>query len=240
MESTFSVITWDDKCFHEVGSTRTETDYEDLSWFNTNCPFDLKCTELQSLTTGLIFDANCDDFEFIGSQIRKKLNRSTISEATIKRSDHITNLKLPEKPLNIGSEKIVIDPAILFFRLTLIPEQQDNIQQCFQYELTPAPTSLFKDNFMRKPRKPALRKALHLQKLSIIQRDSDDLKKKKNVLSMAEIFDMQSFGSHLQYLVKYFNNMFVMQIDIMDLKLYLYLTIATTDLPRKITSILDV
>ena len=71
--------------YHEMGKSRTKTDYEDLmkvlSWFNTHSPFDQERTELQSLSRGMIFDANCDDVEFIGSKIQKKLDGYKISKA---------------------------------------------------------------------------------------------------------------------------------------------------------------
>ena len=39
-------------------------------------------------------------------------------------------------------------------------ERSDHMASCFQYELTPEPTSLFKDGFIRKSKKSVLSKAL--------------------------------------------------------------------------------
>ena len=49
-----------------------------------------------------------------------------------------------------------IDPSILFNRLTILMERKEKIDDYFQYELTPLPTSLFKDSVMRKTKKSSL------------------------------------------------------------------------------------
>ena len=46
-----------------------------------------------------------------------------------------------------------IDPNILFTRLTAIVQNEDDIAAQFYYELTPEPTTLFKDGLMRKSSK---------------------------------------------------------------------------------------
>ncbi len=52
--------------------------------------------------------------------------------------------------------KVNIDPCNLFHRLILIGERTDTVKDCFAYELTPYPMSLFKDSLMREPDKPSL------------------------------------------------------------------------------------
>ena len=53
--------------------------------------------------------------------------------------------------MKIGEKTINIDPLILFTRLTaIVHRERDPIEQ-FSYELTPEPSSLFKDGLMRKP-----------------------------------------------------------------------------------------
>ena len=53
----------------------------------------------------------------------------------------------------IGKDNVCIDPTNLFHRLA---ERTSNLHECFSYELTPYPMSLFKDGQMRKPDKASL------------------------------------------------------------------------------------
>ncbi|KAG1666649.1 hypothetical protein GQR58_017809 [Nymphon striatum] len=47
-----------------------------------------------------------------------------------------------------------VDSTVLFMRMSVLLERSGNeIENYFRYELTPEPTSLFKENFMRKPNK---------------------------------------------------------------------------------------
>jgi len=48
----------------------------------------------------------------------------------------------------------------LFSRLIVLVERQPDVAQCFAYELTPQPSSLFKDSMMRKPDKASLGRLL--------------------------------------------------------------------------------
>ena len=50
-----------------------------------------------------------------------------------------------------------IDPNILFTRLTAIVQNEDDIAAQFYYQLTPEPTTLFKDGLIRKTSKSDMR-----------------------------------------------------------------------------------
>ena len=70
-------------------------------------------------------------------------------------------LKLPTKSLKTGQDKTIIDPSLLFGRVSL--ERKTNIPDYFGYEQTTLPTSFFKDNLMRKPNKATLTNASSLK-----------------------------------------------------------------------------
>jgi hypothetical protein len=53
----------------------------------------------------------------------------------------------------------------LFHRLVVLAQCLDDVASYFDYELTPYPTSLFKDGFVRKPNKAALYKDLCKDKI---------------------------------------------------------------------------
>ena len=57
-------------------------------------------------------------------------------------------------------------------KLIAVVDRSNTVEECFEYELTQEPTSLFKDSFMRKPKKSDLAKFLtygveHLKSLPI-------------------------------------------------------------------------
>ena len=53
----------------------------------------------------------------------------------------------------VENTNIQIDPTSLFTRLIAVVDRSNTVEECFEYELTQEPTSLFKDSFMRKPNK---------------------------------------------------------------------------------------
>lgn len=91
---------------------------------------------------------------------KKGLNNVTVSAATIKRTDKAVTLGTLKPSIQIGNDRVVIDPLVLFSRLILFVQRSTNIQTYFRYELAPIPTALFKDSMVRKPKKSTLAKAL--------------------------------------------------------------------------------
>ena len=77
--------------------------------------------------------------------------------AKLKRSDQIRTLsRLQDGVIKLNNISTAIDPLVLFGRLPALVERQEDIRFQFFYELTPEPTSLFKDGLMRKPTKSTL------------------------------------------------------------------------------------
>ena len=104
----------------------------------------------------------CDKAEEIGASIHKGLDWKAYADCSIKRSDQITNLQSLYSNVNIGTEKVSIDPLMLFLRLIVLVERspEKEIVDFFNYELTPYPMSLFKDGVMRTAQKSNLKNHL--------------------------------------------------------------------------------
>lgn len=185
----------------EMGKSRIQRDYQDLQkilqWFETNDPFDSNRTELQSLSTGLIADdaINCDEIEKIGSKIQSNLDGVAVVNASIKRKEQIKSLSTLKNVVRINNQNVSIDPALLFTRLIVIAERCADIKSYFDYELTPVPTSLFVDNFMRKPNKASLIETL-LGKGYQLVAESDIVRTKYNVVDggalLRKVFDFDN------------------------------------------------
>ena len=148
----------------EVGTARSIRDYRDLvkihNWLLTNTPFNREQPKLFSLSTGSTSDGtdgvNCDDAESVGFQIQQSLDNVTMLNATIKRNQGINTLQALKKKITVENEQVYIDSDILFIRLIVLTERSEKMGDYFNYELSPEPTSLFKDSMMRKSNKSTL------------------------------------------------------------------------------------
>jgi len=152
----------------ELGASRSKRDYEDLrkiqNWFNVFEPFNQHQPQLCSLSSGLTAsdedNVNCDQTEQIGAKIHLQLDNVSIVDASIKRSDQVRPLEYLQPGIQIEKKKININPNLLFSRLIAVVQREEDMAPFFNYELTTIPTSLFKDNYLRKTDKAQLSNAL--------------------------------------------------------------------------------
>ena len=152
----------------ELGISRCKRDFKDLcsiqEWFDQHEPFDINEPRLRSLSLGLIAaegdGINCDKTEQIGVQIQKQLDNISVTEGSNKRSQQVRSLNHLLPGLKVDKKQVYINPTILFSRLIAIIQREEEISPYFDYELTVIPTSLFKDNTMRKTPKSQLAKAV--------------------------------------------------------------------------------
>ena len=134
----------------EIGTNRIKRDNEDLEkiklWLETHDPFDENEPFLKNIATGVTATEedgiNCDTAENIGQEIQNKLDGAPFTEAKIKRNDQICTLEIPKVGVQIGKEKVNVDPLLLFSRLLILVKREDDVKSYFRYELTSVPTSL--------------------------------------------------------------------------------------------------
>ena len=103
---------------------------------------------------------NCDETDVVGAEIMKGINDLKWSEIHMKKSSQVKILICLQKQCCVGKKPLNIDSNTLFHRLIVLVERTADIPRCFEYELSPVPSSLFKDNYMRKADKASL--ARHL------------------------------------------------------------------------------
>ena len=78
-----------------------------------------------------------------------------MNTAKIKRGEKVRTLQDLQPSAKLQNQTyVVISPLTLFSRLIAIVRDAERL---FQYELTPEPTSLFKDGMMKKPTESTLR-----------------------------------------------------------------------------------
>eukprot|EP00795_Rhopilema_esculentum_P008020 gene8020-13930_t len=128
----------------QLGPSRVSRDNKDLTlikeWFDRHNPFGEDGQHLKSLSTGLI--ARMLDEIFKTNLVIGTWKMRASSEK--KEFKHLKSSYLRRK----------------FSRLTALANFQNNVFENFCYELTPEPTSLFKQGMMRKSTKAVLRNHL--------------------------------------------------------------------------------
>jgi hypothetical protein len=152
----------------DVGMSRVSRDSSDLQkiieWLDCNDPFVLKDGKLRSIATGLTAgdDVNitCDMAEDVGAAIHKEIDGQLFVDIKLKKSDRVRSLAVLHKAGHAVKKDVIADACALFGRLIILAERSVDIPTYFDYELTPVPSSLFHNDYMRKPDKPALAKCL--------------------------------------------------------------------------------
>ena len=100
-----------------------------------------------------------ETIETIGAAVQLKLNDQCFNNLSFKRANCAITLVNLQKSISIQDESIYIQPTGLFARLlALVERSESSIEDQFDYELTQEPTSLFNNQFMRKPNKSNLAK----------------------------------------------------------------------------------
>ena len=152
----------------ELATSRRQRDMKDMnsftSWLESHNPFDTTSKELRSISSGLTASEddsiNCDDAENVGRKLQEKLDGACFENVSMKRSEKIRSLTHLRDTVKVQNEKIMFDPFVLFGRLSLLVQNQEDAAAQFMYELAQEPPSLYKNGLMRKPSKSALRQNL--------------------------------------------------------------------------------
>ena len=156
---------------------RDNNDYvKFLEFFYLHNPFVMsEC--LQSLTSGVYDErnvVNCDQSEEVGRRIQTSLDNKTFGNAKMKRNDKVVTLQSLSAAVHLDEERIDVNPLTLFLRLVTIVDRQPekDVSECFQYELSSCPMSLFKNNRMRVATKANLKNEL-LKNVDQAKNDGD-------------------------------------------------------------------
>ena len=89
------------------------------------------------------------------------MDGKTVLDAKIGRKDQMKALDALQNTIKIDEVKVYVNSTVLFTRVATVAKREEDEENFFQYELTTEESmSLFKDQMIRKPDKPALRKAL--------------------------------------------------------------------------------
>lgn len=130
-----------------------------LQWLNAHSPF--RCsnqTSIVAISTGLVADAsvNCDRAYEIGDAAATSIDGTVFSEVKLKRSDRVKTICGSINTVKIRGQSVVVNPTLLFNRITCVIKSSSDIEHFLSYELAPQPYSLFHEGLMRKTSKRVL------------------------------------------------------------------------------------
>ena len=121
--------------------------------------------EFVALDTGLVdvgHSSTCDKTNEVSGDIQKEMDGQVYTDCSIKQSKQISTLQSLYASVNLGTEKVTIDPLTLFLRLIVLVERkpENEIADHFRYEMAPYPMALFKDGIIRTAKKSKLKQLL--------------------------------------------------------------------------------
>ena len=169
MTNLTGIVTKSSEHYTDLRASRRKQDEEHGLKFTASLqernPFGFEDENLYSLSTGIIFmtskdSVNCEYAEELGLKIQKELDNVLLSAATIKRKNQIKTLASLLNTVKVDKVQVHVSTTVLFTALATIAKREENDEKYFDYELTTEPMSLFKNNLMRSPDKPSLRKVL--------------------------------------------------------------------------------
>ncbi|KAL4718517.1 hypothetical protein ACJJTC_010356 [Scirpophaga incertulas] len=145
----------------DASDSRVKRDTEDinklLEWFLLHDPFPV-VPRIMSIASGVVGDdkINCHNARAVGLASITKMTGQTFNNIKLKRADRVLPLLSASSVIKVHNEKVPMDPALLFQRMSITKTFQDELEQFFAYELAPYPLSLFDAVGMRKTMKSAL------------------------------------------------------------------------------------
>jgi hypothetical protein len=149
----------------ELGETRMVRDNADVNkvmeYLTTNSPFRfVDSSRLVSLSTGVTAGpedgVTCDVADEVGMHLQRLWDDGNYGSIVVHKNSRVKTLANMHNLYKMEGENEHMDANSLFHRLVVLVQRSDDQAACFDFELTPFPTALFKDGFMRKPDKPAL------------------------------------------------------------------------------------
>jgi len=173
IHASLKSLTGVDECLNEskhveLGQSRLQRDTQDLNkmldWLKGSNPFNTGDSRLRSISSGLIASdsdqINCELADEVGEDIMRRMDGIAYTDVVMKKAYQVRTLKELSKTVSVGGNTVAIDDNLLFSRLLIVLERKQEIEPYFEFELTPVPASLFKNESMRKTVKSALAKEL--------------------------------------------------------------------------------
>ncbi|GBN74495.1 hypothetical protein AVEN_221197-1, partial [Araneus ventricosus] len=143
--------------------SRIARDNEDAAklsqWLSEHNPFP-KIDVIMSIDLGIVGgnEVNCHLSEEIGRDMISKMTGKKFENVKFKRKGKVVTLASINSfvKIYIVNISIVVDPHILFYRLCIAKQSDNDLKSFFKFELSPFPILLFTGESMRKETKSSL------------------------------------------------------------------------------------
>ncbi|GBN67551.1 hypothetical protein AVEN_267491-1 [Araneus ventricosus] len=141
--------------------SRIARDNEDAAklsqWLSEHNPFP-KIDVIMSIDLGIVGgnEVNCHLSEEIGRDMISKMMGEKFENVKFKRKGKAVTLASINSLVKICNISIVVDPHILFHRLCIAKQSDNDLKVFFKFELSPFPILLFTGESMRKGTKSSL------------------------------------------------------------------------------------
>ncbi|GBN02923.1 hypothetical protein AVEN_106794-1 [Araneus ventricosus] len=141
--------------------SRIARDNEDAAklsqWLSEHNPFP-KNDVIMSIDLGIVGGnvVNCHLSEEIGRDMISKMMWKKFENVKLKRKGKVVTLASINSSVQICNIRIVVDPHILFHRLCIAKQSDNDLKAFFKFELSPFPILLFTGESMRKGTKSSL------------------------------------------------------------------------------------
>lgn len=111
-----------------------------------------------SIDSGIVGgdEVNCHMSEQIGRDMISKMMGKNFENIKFKRKNKVVTLASINNTAKIGNISIVVDPFMLFHRLCIAKQSDDDLKAYLKFELSPFPMFLFTEKGMRKGTKSSL------------------------------------------------------------------------------------
>ena len=156
----------------DARAARDLLDVKKLSvWLKNHNPFDENDPRLKSLSSGKVSETKitCEIAEDIGKKIHKLIDNKKLYEVKIKRKDMIQCLDSESNKVQVETKQLIINPSVLFTRLSALAGCKDNSLEYFDYEMLTYLMSFFKDGLMMKPERAVVRNLILTQRTESVE-----------------------------------------------------------------------
>ncbi|ELU12774.1 hypothetical protein CAPTEDRAFT_192602 [Capitella teleta] len=161
LEAFANVSTQRSEQHKDIRDCSTSADHQDLNifleWLKSHSPFieHQNQDSMTAISTGLVADssANCDRSLEIGMAAASALDNQLYSEIKLRRTDRVKSIGSSTNTVKIRGQSTVVNPMLLFNRITCVMQSSSDMEVYLAYELAPQPTALFTDGVIRKTNK---------------------------------------------------------------------------------------
>jgi hypothetical protein len=129
-----------------------------VNWLKVHPPFPNQ-KEIMSIATGVTGDANVNCYKCfqIDSLSAQKIIGNNFEDLKLKRKDNVVSLAARLSGVKIHNTLTPVNTTLLFQRMIHCIKKEEELEECFQYELSPFPLALFDElGQIRKSKKSAL------------------------------------------------------------------------------------